>query len=133
MANDQVMCPATSTDENAGSWKKSTPDPHALAILREFRGRLSARYGDRLRGIILFGSRARGDFREDSDADLAIFIEPLSDPIGAQMDISGDAYLTFLDRGLLIQPWVFQGSPEAPDRARAGHLLDVVFSEGIRL
>ena len=127
------MSSAISTDEKVGPMKKLAPDSHALTVLREFRGRLSARYGDRLRGIILFGSRARGDFREDSDADLAIFIEPLSDPIGAQMDISGDAYLTFLDRGLLIQPWVFQGSPEAPDRARAGHLLDVVFTEGIRL
>ncbi len=113
--------------------KKLAPDPQALAILREFRELLYARYGERLKGMILFGSRARGDFREDSDADLAIFIEPESDPIRAQMDISGDAYLTFLDRGLLIQPWVLQGSPEAPDRARAGHLLDVVFSEGIRL
>ena len=127
------MSSAISTDEKVGPMKKLAPDSHALTVLREFRGLLSARYGDRLRGMILFGSRARGDFREDSDADLAIFIEPLSDPIGAQMDISGDAYLTFLDRGLLIQPWVFQGSPEAPDRARAGHLLDVVFSEGIRL
>ncbi len=49
------------------------------------------------------------------------------------MDISGDVYLTFLDRGLLIQPWVFQGSPAAPDRTRAAHLLDVVFAEGIGL
>ncbi len=113
--------------------KKRAPDPLALEILCDFRGLLSARDGDRLRGIIRFGSRARGDFREECDADLAVFIDPESDPVGAQMDISGDVYLTFLDRGLLIQPWVFQGSPAAPDRTRAAHLLDVVFAEGIGL
>lgn len=101
MSDDHVMHSVTSTVEKEMSRKKRAPDHLTLEILCDFRGLLSARDGDRLRGIIRFGSRARGDFREESDANLAVFIDPESDPVGAQMDISGDVYLTFLDRGLL--------------------------------
>lgn len=106
-------------------------DPGTLAALREFRQRLGTRYGERFRGLILFGSRARGDHRDDSDADVAVFIDPIADPIGAQMDMVEDAYLVFLDRGLLIQPWVFRGTPAQPDRTRVSHLLDAVIAEGV--
>jgi predicted nucleotidyltransferase len=44
-------------------------------ILRRFRAALDRMYGDRLERVVLFGSRARGDAREDSDYDVAVFIE----------------------------------------------------------
>ena len=47
-----------------------TDDP----ILKRFRGALAQLYGDRLERVVLFGSRARGDVREDSDYDIAVFI-----------------------------------------------------------
>jgi predicted nucleotidyltransferase len=102
-------------------------------VLAGFRERLERRFGDRLRGLLLFGSRARGDHRVDSDADVAVFIDPVADPIAAQMDIAADAYLLFLDQGLLIQPWVFRGSPDKPDLSRAVQLLKIVRSEGVPL
>lgn len=111
----------------------ASPDPQTLAVLTEFRERLAVRFGERLRGLVLFGSRARGDYRDDSDADVAVFLDPVSDPIAAQMDIADDAYVIFLDRGLLIQPWVFRGTLERPDRSRALPLLDAVRCEGIAL
>jgi predicted nucleotidyltransferase len=43
-------------------------------ILSRFRAALAATYGDRLERVVLFGSRARGDFRPDSDYDVAVFI-----------------------------------------------------------
>ncbi len=42
-----------------------------LAILgRELRGL----YGERYRGLVLYGSRARGEAREDSDVDLLLLL-----------------------------------------------------------
>ena len=43
-------------------------------ILSRFRVALAEAYGDRLERAVLFGSRARGDFRPDSDYDIAVFI-----------------------------------------------------------
>ena len=43
-------------------------------ILTRFRARLDAVYAGRLDRVILFGSRARGDHRPDSDYDVAVFI-----------------------------------------------------------
>lgn len=107
------------------------PDAKTHQALAAFRDRLAHRYGDRLRGLVLFGSRARGDHREDSDADVAVFLDQVADPIAEQMDLAEDAYLLYLDLGIMIQPWVFRGSPRQPDPTRAARLLEVVRSEGI--
>ncbi len=97
----------------------SSLDPETRAALNGFRDLLARCYGKRLRGVVLFGSRARGDHRPDSDADVAVFIDDSDDPIRDQMDMAGEAYHIFLDQGLLIQPWVFKGRPERPDTRRA--------------
>jgi len=44
-------------------------------ILKRFRGALDELYGDRLERVVLFGSRARGDMRPDSDYDIAVFLK----------------------------------------------------------
>jgi predicted nucleotidyltransferase len=48
-------------------------------ILKRFRAALDALYGDRIERVVLFGSRARGDAREDSDYDAAVFLHDFSD------------------------------------------------------
>src|SRR5437870_387499 len=48
-------------------------------VLIRFRAALDALYGDRLERVVLFGSRARGDAREDSDYDVAVFLKDLPD------------------------------------------------------
>jgi predicted nucleotidyltransferase len=48
-------------------------------ILRRFKAALSAVYGDRIERVILFGSRARGEARPDSDYDIAVFLKELPD------------------------------------------------------
>jgi len=55
--------------------RKSLDDP----ILRRFRAALNALYGDRIERVVLFGSRARGDAQEDSDYDIAVFLNDLDD------------------------------------------------------
>ena len=111
----------------------SPPDDATAATLVAFRGRLERRYGERLRGLVLFGSRALGYFHAESDADLAVFLDPVRDPIGAQMDMAGDAYAVFLETGILVEPWAFGGSPADPLRDRALDLLHAVQTEGVPL
>jgi predicted nucleotidyltransferase len=48
-------------------------------ILKRFRAALDEMYGDRIERVVLFGSRARGDAREDSDYDVAVFLKDLTD------------------------------------------------------
>ena len=43
-------------------------------VLQQFRARLGDAYAGRLDRVILYGSRARGDHRPDSDYDVAVFI-----------------------------------------------------------
>ena len=43
-----------------------------LASIKEL---LQTAYGDRLKGVILYGSEARGDARVDSDFDLFVLLE----------------------------------------------------------
>lgn len=47
-------------------------------ILTKFRTALRKLYGDRIERIVLYGSRARGDARADSDYDLAVFLKNMA-------------------------------------------------------
>jgi predicted nucleotidyltransferase len=53
--------------------------PAADPILKRFRAGLDTLYGERIERVVLFGSRARGDAREDSDYDVAVFLKSLAD------------------------------------------------------
>ncbi len=54
---------------------KAPDDP----ILKRFQTALDEIYGARLDRVVLFGSRARGDARPDSDYDVAVFLKSLPD------------------------------------------------------
>jgi predicted nucleotidyltransferase len=47
-------------------------------VLVRFRQALTEIYGDRLERVVLFGSRARGDARADSDYDVAVFLRDMA-------------------------------------------------------
>src|ERR1700722_2528222 len=47
--------------------------------LARFRAALAEVYGARLERIVLYGSRARGDARPDSDYDVAVFLRDMDD------------------------------------------------------
>lgn len=54
---------------------RSGDDP----ALARFRAALDAMYGTRIERVVLFGSRARGDARTDSDYDIAVFLRDFAD------------------------------------------------------
>jgi len=49
------------------------------SVLSRFRAALDALYGERLERAVLYGSRARGDARPDSDYDVAVFLTQMDD------------------------------------------------------
>jgi predicted nucleotidyltransferase len=76
--------------------------PQNNPILTRFRAALAELYGDRLERVALFGSRARGDHRPDSDYDVAVFIK---DPGTLTEELDKLASLTtaiLLDTGAVI-------------------------------
>jgi uncharacterized protein len=53
--------------------------PQDDPIIMRFRSALGGIFGDRIERLVLFGSRARGDARRDSDYDIAIFLDDFAD------------------------------------------------------
>ena len=70
----------------------ATPDP----VLKQFRAALDEVYGARLARVVLFGSRARGDQRPDSDYDVAVFLKEIPDR-WAELDRLAGLRVKFID------------------------------------
>jgi predicted nucleotidyltransferase len=66
------------------------PDPVGLAIVRILALRLREAYGERLRDVYLFGSRARGDHEPDSDVDVLIVLDRI-EGYGRDLRLSSEA------------------------------------------
>jgi len=49
----------------------------AAPVLVRFREALAEAYGNRLDRVVLYGSRARGDARPESDYDVAVFLRDM--------------------------------------------------------
>jgi predicted nucleotidyltransferase len=71
---------------------RPTDDP----ILKRFKAALEEIYGDRIDRVVLFGSRARGDARPDSDYDVAVFLKSLPDQWQERRRLA-DLRVDFLD------------------------------------
>lgn len=65
-------------------------------ILARFKAALDQMYGDRIDRIVLFGSRARGDARPESDYDVAVFLKSLPDR-WQELDRLADLRIRFLE------------------------------------
>lgn len=66
------------------------PHPQLQEILAQLRQGLEALYGDRLLQLILYGSQARGDARDDSDIDVLIVLQ---EPVDPSAEIKRTSYL----------------------------------------
>lgn len=93
--------------------------------LRQFAAAVRQRYGDRLRGLYLFGSRARGDHKPDSDADVAVVLDAAGiDLRQAKWVLVELAFEPGFDSGLHISPWPIAHSEWATaDRASTRPLV----------
>ena len=80
--------------------------PSERKALEDYVSAVRGHYGARLVEVLLFGSRARGDARADSDADLAVILEDGDWRFwDEKMFLSDLAYDALLNPGLWIQAW----------------------------
>jgi predicted nucleotidyltransferase len=77
----------------------------ALEIAIKARERLEQIYGRRLRGVYLYGSAARGQLTPDSDIDIAVILDLITDrfdehertsQLASDMSLEHDTLVSFL-------------------------------------
>lgn len=78
-------------------------DPETERAVRDFASRISSQYD--LAEVRVFGSRARGTHRPDSDADVAVLLNgPTGSLVGTRLAMADVAFDVLLDSGVRIQP-----------------------------
>jgi len=108
-------------------------DPATRTAVTRFIERIAARYD--IAGSILYGSRARGGSRPDSDADVAVLLRgERRHLLPTKLDMADTAFDVLLDTGILISPLpVWLDEWEHPEHYSNPALLHTIEREGIRL
>ena len=108
-------------------------DPATAQAVQQFRHRLEADFA--ARELIVYGSRARGDHRPDSDADVAVLLDGAHKPfLDTKLKMSDAAYDILLDTGINISPLpVWLDEWEHPETYVNPALLANIAREGVRV
>ena len=102
----------------------------ADTTLAKFRQALQQLYGGRIERVVLYGSRARGDAKPDSDYDVAIFLKGLSSRWQEVRRIA-DIELAILDEtGATVHAMPY---PEGSWRDTSSPLMHEIRKDGLDL
>lgn len=101
--------------------------------VRRFLFLIADRYD--VAGAILYGSRARGTHRPDSDADVAVLLRGAHQRfLSAKLDMADVAFDVLLETNILISPLpVWLDEWEHPENYSNPALLRNINREGVRL
>jgi len=108
-------------------------DPNTEEAVRRFITLITNRYD--IAGAIVYGSRARGTHRPDSDADVAVLLHGERQRfLIAKLDMADVAFDVLLETGILISPLpIWLDEWEHPENYSNPALLRNINREGIRL
>lgn len=100
---------------------------------RRFLSLISNRYD--AAGAIVFGSRARGTHRPDSDADVAVLLRGERQHfLSTKLDMADFAFDVLLETGILVSPLpIWLDEWEHPENHSNPALLRNIDREGVRL
>jgi predicted nucleotidyltransferase len=103
------------------------PD-HVREVILKLESGLKEFYGDRFRGLLLYGSYARGDAREGSDVDLLLLLKGPVDPVREIIESEPVTWPLSLDSGLVLS--VMPADDEAYRRGE-GLFLSAVRNDAV--
>jgi predicted nucleotidyltransferase len=107
-------------------------DPPTENAVRNFLARIPTDV--RVERAILFGSRARGENRPDSDADLALIVSGGDDVWQLTWLFGGFVFEVYVETGIMIQPVVISLDDWLhPERFARPSFLRNVAQEGVTL
>jgi len=102
-------------------------------VVRRFLNLIAERYD--VEGAILYGSRARGTHRQDSDADVVVLLRGEHQRfLTTKLDMADVAFDVLLETGILISPLpIWLDEWEHPENYSNPTLLHNISREGVRL
>lgn len=108
-------------------------DTQAERAAREFLDCVSANYP--ASRAILFGSRARGAFRPDSDMDIAVLLRGQPGRrVDTALDMAGIAFDVLMETGVLVEVLpLWEEEWEHPECFNNPALLENIRRDGVRL
>ena len=106
-------------------------DPNTERTIRAFVAGIEGRYD--IAGVILYGSRARGTFDPDSDADVAVLLNGKTQDYWTVLgDMAAVEFDVMLETGILVSALpIWLDEWENPEKHSNPHLLHNIKREGM--
>ena len=100
-------------------------------ILQRIRDHILAADGRAVRRVILFGSRARGEARPDSDYDVLVLVTGMD--AAQRSAFRSKLYRAVEDIGAAVEPWVMSEDEFEESKTVVGGLAYPAWKEGVVL
>lgn len=119
---------AEPTADAAGSAAAWSPDPRGVNVASRLADRIRPAYGDRLVGTYLYGARARGEAKPDSNVDVLLVLDQV-DRYGDELELTSAACADLSQEERLVVSRVFVS--EAAWRTRSDGQMPAIRKEAV--